>query len=119
MIAWLRSLRFRLVLLNLLMFGGMQVLLSWLVVFFCRNLLYAEFDQRLIDGAASLAGVIDFAAREAPEVLPGLRVWPGLQNFRFAQAFYQVTRPDGRVLERSANLGAHTLMLGEAAAEAR
>ncbi|MFO0982602.1 MAG: ATP-binding protein [Planctomycetota bacterium] len=117
--AWLHSLRLRLVMLNLLLFGAAQGLLSWLVLILCKSLLFAEFDQRLIDGAASLAGVIDLAAREAPEVLPGMRLWPGLGRFHFPEAFYQITRPDGQVLERSSNLGRLTLPLSDAADQAR
>src|SRR5262245_20155936 len=118
-LSWFRSLRFKLVLWTLILFGGLQCVMSALVFFFCRSYLYAEFDQRLIDGAYSLAGVIDFAAEGAPELLPGVRVWPGLGRFHFPEAFYQVSRPDGRILERSVNLGIHRLPLGEAAAEAR
>src|SRR5262249_52800759 len=35
------------------------------------------------------------------------------------EAFFQVSKPDGQILERSANLGAHRLQLGEAAVAAR
>jgi heavy metal sensor kinase len=117
--SWFRSLRFKLVLWTLILFGGLQCLLSAMVFYLCQSYLYAEFDQRLIDSAYSLAGAVDLAARGAPELIPGLHVWPGLGRFHLPEAFYQVSWTDGSVIERSANLGNHTLDLGEAAIEAR
>ena len=111
MINPLRTIRFRLVLLNLLVFGTLLLALGVVVLVVTERFLRREFDQRLIDGARGMLEVIEIAAEESPGAVRESRFRPHLNPFNFLEYFFQISNYNGHLLERSANLGKLTLPL--------
>jgi len=114
-----RSLRFRLVLLNLAVFGIVIILLGVIFMFIAERYLRREFDRRLIGGARSMVEVIDVAAEETPTGPRESRFRPHINPFHFLEYYFQIRLRDGRLLERSANLHGAVLPLSDAARDAR
>lgn len=105
----LRTLRFRLVLLNLAVFGAVIVVLAVTLMFVAERFLRAEFDQRLIDGARSMVEAIEVTAEETPTGPYEGPFRPHINPFHFLEYYFQIRQDDGRVVERSANL--HSVVL--------
>ena len=106
-----RTLRFRLVLLNMLVFGAILLVLGVVVLIVAERFLRREFDHRLIDGARGMLEVIEIAAEESPGGVRESRFRPHLNPFNFLEYYFQIRNQSGRLLERSANLGKLTLPL--------
>jgi two-component system OmpR family sensor kinase len=114
-----RTLRFRLVLLNLAVFGSILVVLGLVVLFVAERFLRQEFDRRLIDGAQSMVEAMEIVAEEAPDEVRESHFRPHLNPFHFLEYHFQIRNRDGRLIERSANLRTTSLPLSDAAREAR
>ncbi|MBN1513339.1 MAG: HAMP domain-containing protein [Phycisphaerae bacterium] len=112
-----RSLRFRLVTLNLAVFGALLVALGVVVLFVAEQFLRREFDQRLEDGGWSIVEAIELVAEEAPEGSRMTRMRPLISPSHFLEFVFQIRRADGSVVEQSTNLNDITLPLSEAARE--
>jgi two-component system OmpR family sensor kinase len=108
-----RTLRFRLVLLNLAVFGCVLVILGVVFLFVAERFLRSEFDQRLIDGARGMVETIEVAADEAADSPRESAFRPHINPFHFLEYYFQIRLRDGRLLERSANLGATILPLSD------
>jgi signal transduction histidine kinase len=111
-----RTIRFRLVLLNLVVFGAILLALGVVVLFVTERFLRREFDQRLIDGARGMLEAIEIAAEESPGAVRESRFRPHLNPFHFLEYYFQIRNQNGRLLERSANLGNLTLPMSIEAA---
>ena len=99
-----RTLRFRLVMLNLTVFGIIIVLLGIVFLFVAERYLRQAFDRRLVDGAASIVEAIEVAAEETPASPRESRFRPHVNPFHFLEYYFQIRLRNGRVLEQSANL---------------
>ncbi len=110
-----RSLRFRLVALNLAVFGTLLLVLGFVVMLVAAHFLRREFDQRLVSGGQSMVEAIELVAEGAPDGRPATRMRPFINPFHFLEYVFQIRAADGRVVERSANLGEATLPLSAAA----
>jgi signal transduction histidine kinase len=119
MINALRTLRLRLVVLNLTALGLMQVALSAALFYVCARFFHAELDQRLIDGASTMVDAIDVAAEDWPPLPSRMRYQPHLNPFNFSDYYFQLRLLDGRIIEQSTNLGGRELPLSAAAAATR
>lgn len=108
-----RTLRFRLVLLNLTVMGAVIAILAVVLMLVAERFLRREFDRRLIDGAHSMVEAIDVVAEETPKAPRESRFRPHINPFHFLEYYFQIRRADGRVIERSANLRSTELPLSE------
>ena len=113
-----RTLRFRLVLLNLAMFGTVIVLLGGVFLFVAERFLWHEFDQRLIDGARVVAEAVEIAAEEAAAGPRESQFHPNVNPFHFLEYYFQIRTSDGQVVEQSINLRRVELPLSEQAQRA-
>lgn len=109
MFAGVRTLRFRLVVLNLLVFGLLQVALVGLVFYVCDRFFRWDFDQRLIAGASGMIEALDVTTEELAVLPLQRRLQPILNPFRFLDYYFQVRSANGAIIERSANLREWTL----------
>ena len=109
------TLRFRLVLLNLAVFGVIIILLGIVFLFVAEHFLWREFDQRLVDGARSMVEAIEVVAEETPADPRESRFRPHINPFHFLEYYFQIRLSDGRALECSANLHGMTLPLSNTA----
>jgi len=112
------TLRFRLVLLNLAVFGLVIVALAVIFLFVATRFLRREFDQRLVDGAHSIVDALEVAAEEAPFSPRESRFRPHINPFHFLEYYFQIRLRDGRLLEQSANLHGTVLPLSVTARNA-
>jgi two-component system OmpR family sensor kinase len=99
-----RTLRFRLVLLNLAMFGAVIVLLAAVFLFVAERFLRRELDQRLIDGARVIAEAVEIGADASPAGPRESSFRPHINPFHFLEYYFQIRVRDGRIVEQSANL---------------
>jgi two-component system OmpR family sensor kinase len=113
-----RTLRFRLVLLNLATFGAVIVLLGVAFLFAAERFLRREFDERLIDGAGVIAEAVEIEAEQTFADPRESRVRPHINPFHFLEYYFQIRSRNGRVLERSANLRETRLPLSQEALSA-
>ncbi|HVP12139.1 MAG TPA: HAMP domain-containing sensor histidine kinase [Phycisphaerae bacterium] len=114
-----RTLRFRLAALNLLVFSVILSVLCVVVMAVRERRELFDFDDRLTDRAERMVESIHIksatpGAASAPEANP-----PRLVPFRFPGYFFQVRAADGTLLERSLNLGRATLPFSLTAKAAR
>jgi len=115
----LRTLRFKLAALNLLVFGVIFSALCFLILTLRERGVMAEFDERLIDRAERMVESIHIK-RVMPETASAPYVEKGrLVPFRFPGYFFQVRASNGMVLERSINLGPFTMPFSEEAKASR
>lgn len=114
-----RTLRFRLILFNLGVFGAILVLLGVVFLFVAEEFMRDEFDRHLVDGAQSVVSVIEVAAAEEPVIPRESGFRPTLNPFQFLEYYLQIRLFDGRILEQSANLRGAALPLSDAARAAR
>ena len=91
-----RTLRFRLVLLNLAVFGSILAALGFVVLVVADRFLRTEFDRRLINGAQSMVEAMEIAAEESPEGVRESRFRPHLNPFHFLEYYFQIRNRDGR-----------------------
>ncbi len=114
-----RTLRFRLALLYLVVFGVIQTILCGAILQARESYLYADFDERLADRARSMQATIHTDAASALPTIDADTPAPQLNPFRFAGYFFQLRAADGTVIERSPNLGDAALPFSDAARQAR
>jgi signal transduction histidine kinase len=93
------SLRFRIVAYSLLAFGLVLTILSFYIFTTYERYLREEFDARLRESASSVSETI--AIRADATVTPV----PQISPYRFTRYFFLIRTSDGRVLEKSINLG--------------
>lgn len=106
---WPRTLRTRLVLLTLVVFGSIQAVLAGLTYFTRERYIRVEFDDRLRDGVEAIAETIELV--EGAQL--GARGRPYVSPLHFVEFFFAIRAPDGSLLERSRNLGDRELPFGE------
>jgi hypothetical protein len=115
----LRTLRFKLAALNLLVFGIILSTLSVVVLAVRERRALADFDERLVDRAERMVESIQVKTAK-PGLDPGQAAdRPRLNPFRFPGYFFQVRAADGFLLERSTNLGRQTLPFSDTARASR
>ena len=114
-----RTLRFRLILLNLAVFGVIIVLFAVVILFVAERFMRQEFDQRLVDGAHSMVEAIEVGEEETTGGPRESRYRPHINPFHFLEYYFQIRLQDGRLLERSPNLGGTGLPLSDAARACR
>ena len=108
-----QSLRVRLVLFNLAMFGTVIVLLVGVFLFVAERFLRSEFDQRLIEGARVIAEAVDLVAEEVPASPRESRFRPHINPFHFLEYYFQIRLTNGQLIERSPNLRHMELPISE------
>ncbi len=112
-----RTLRFKLALLYLLVFGAILTGLCLVILTVRKTNLRQNFDERLRDRAETMVEKITLSADG--EGASPRRAQGGSIPFRFPGYYFQLRAADGQVVERSKNLGGYTLPLSEAARGAR
>lgn len=117
MLSFLRTLRFKLVLLYLAVFGVIQVGLAALVLDTCERVLRSNLDQRLASSARSMLEVIDVTSGEAENEKVPMDMTELLDPFAFVDCYFQILDDDGQVIERSHNLRGTNLPRGRGATE--
>lgn len=105
----LRTLRMRLVLLSLGVFGAIQITLSILTLYISEGFFRLEFDQRLTDGVIAMQAVVDVHLETGAAGIPRARIFPHRNPFVFLDYYFQVRATGGQVIECSANLGSEEL----------
>jgi signal transduction histidine kinase len=114
-----RTLRFRLAALNLLVFSVILSVLFMVVMAVRERREVADFDDRLTDRAERMVESIHVKSASPGGALAPDATTPRLVPFRFPGYFFQVRAADGTLLERSLNLGHSTLPFSERAKAAR
>jgi len=112
-----QTLRFKLALLYLLVFGAILTGLCLVILTVGETDLRKDFDERLRSRAEAMIEKITLSA-EDPERTTTRRAVRAIP-FRFPGYYFQLRAADGQVVERSRNLGTYTLPLSEAARRAR
>src|SRR5215468_3589802 len=102
-----RTLRFRLVLLNLLVFGSIQAVLAIALLYAAERFVRHDFDSRLTEDASSLAAVIDLVPASDPTQRPTATMPARFNPFRFLD-FYQIRDDQGQMVTQSSTLGSST-----------
>lgn len=97
------TVRLRLAVLNMTVFAVLLGVGSLTMFTTGQRYFEQHFDDRLADRAEAMANRIRVREDHPTGVQPGPR--DRLNPFRFPGYFFQVRRPDGRLLERSKNLG--------------
>lgn len=107
------SLRFKIVAYTLAAFTLLLASLFFLIFKTYENSLRSAFDTRLRDGdgivSESIAVAADALVNPVPQISP----------FRFPQFYFQIRTADGRVLEKSNNLGTAELPFSNQARDAK
>ena len=83
----LRTLRFKLTLVYLLIFGVILTILGVVVLTIREDYLREDFDGRLTDRAESMVEAIGIAAESLPEQISSSKASPRLNPFRFPGYF--------------------------------
>lgn len=112
-----RTLRFKLAILYLLVFGAILTGLCLVILAVGEKNLRKDFDERLRDRAEAMAEKIAISTEEPKAKTP--RRTGRFIPFRFPGYYFQLRSADGQVVERSKNLGGLTLPLSYAAGRAR
>jgi len=113
------TLRFKLAVLNLMVFGVIFTSLCVAVFAVRAGQLRESFDERLLDKAETIIEAIGLRAGEQQAPQPTTQQGARLNPFRFPGYSFALRRPDGDLLERSANLGAMELPFSEEARRVR
>jgi two-component system OmpR family sensor kinase len=99
-----RTLRFRLTLLYVGIFGLLQIAL-WVTVDVVRtSYLYARFDRDLIDSAQRITGMIDSAGGDPLRATEEEHVASLLRSYESSGLFFAIRSADGEVVAASGNL---------------
>lgn len=114
----LRTLRFRLAALYLVVFGVIQVAVCAVILHAFASHVRQDFDERLIDRAEIMIDAISVETAQ-PSPTPQRRSPPRLNPFRFPGYYFQIVGDSGRTLERSWNLGETSLPFTETARASR
>lgn len=117
--AGLRTLRFKLTLLSLAVFGALLVALVTVILVIRQREIREGFDERLSDRAEAMVERIDFDAEKAKLAPSTRRSRPRLIPYRLPGYYFQLRLDDGTVVERSANLSHVTLPVSGAALRSR
>ncbi|KPL08657.1 hypothetical protein AMJ85_08270 [candidate division BRC1 bacterium SM23_51] len=110
-----RTLRFRLAVLYLVVFGIILSGLCLVILSVRERYLHEDFDERLVDRADTMVEAIGVRAAQANEPGRSQRTEPRLNPFRFPGYYFQIRSEDGTVRERSHNLPQASLPLSEPA----
>ena len=113
------TLRLKLTLLYLAVFGVLLGGLSVVLVTLREQFIASDFDQRLVDRATSMVNAITLVEEQAPATHPAIDNGSGLIPFRFPGYFFQLCWIDGTIVERSESLGGAALPWTAAAQESR
>ncbi|MHC4673778.1 MAG: sensor histidine kinase [Planctomycetota bacterium] len=114
-----KTLRLKLTLVNLLVFGGLLIALGATVLFICQRELKSAFDERLSDRAELMAERMNFDAEKFNTASPIRRTKPRLIPYRLPGYFFQLYLDDGTLIEKSTNLGDITLPLSSVGMRSR
>jgi len=114
-----RSLRFRLAVLYLVVFGIIQIGFCLVILNVRERYLREDFDERLVDRAETMVEAISIRAGEADQAQGGQRTTPRLNPFRFPGYYFQIRADAGEIRERSRNLASASLPLSGAAQASR
>ncbi|MBU0637527.1 MAG: HAMP domain-containing histidine kinase [Planctomycetes bacterium] len=114
-----RTLRFRLALLYLIVFGIIQTGLCLVILNARERYLREDFDQRLVDRAETMVEAISVRADQVTAIERRQRTEPRLNPFRFPGYYFQIRAAGGAIRERSRNLLKVSLPLSEPARESR
>lgn len=117
--AGLKTLRFKLALLYLAVFGSLLVALVTVILIVRQQDIQDTFDERLSDRAEAIVEKIDFCAENSGLGLSTQRTRPRLIPYRLPGYYFQLRLEDGTIVERSANLSHVVLPLTEAALRSR
>ncbi|MEX1015336.1 MAG: ATP-binding protein [Phycisphaeraceae bacterium] len=119
MLAFFRSLRFKLVAMFVGIFAAIQLLLGGAALIAREQYLYTQFDEQLTRRAQHVA--VDLLQRDEPFSRTALAraVDRQRQTLQIQDIFVQLVDADGQVLERSGNLGDYRLPFDAAAAPTR
>ena len=109
-----RTLRFRLAVLYLIVFGIIQVGFCLVILNVRERYLREDFDERLVDRAETMVEAISIRAGEANQAQRGQRITPRLNPFRFPGYYFQIRADAGEIRERSRNLASASLPLSDA-----
>lgn len=113
------TLRLKLTLLYLSVFGVLLGGLSVVLMTMREQFIVGDFDQRLVDRATSMVDAITVAEEKAPGDSTTIEGVKGLIPFRFPGYYFQLVAADGKIIERSENLGELHLPWTKAAQEAQ
>jgi two-component system OmpR family sensor kinase len=114
-----RTLRFRLAVLYVVVFGIIQVGLCLVILNVRERYLREDFDQRLVDRAETMVEAISVRPSQADETQTGPRTEPRLNPFRFPGYYFQIRADAGEIRERSRNLTGASLPLSDSARASR
>ncbi len=103
------TLRLKLTLLYLAVFGVLLGGLSIILVTIREQYIIEDFDQRLIGRAMSMLYAISLVENRTPATFPAVDGAGGRIPFRFPGYFFQLRSADGTTIERSENMGQRTL----------
>ena len=114
-----RSLRFRLAILNLLVFGVILTVISASALSVREQELREEFDERLEASAEQMLQAIRVTVGPDTDRETRRNRSPRLIPFRFPGHYFQLCLSDGRIVERSRNLRDAELPLSDEALACR
>lgn len=110
-----RTLRFRLAVLCVAVFGIVQVSLCLVILNVREHYLRDDFDQRLVDRAETMVAAISIRAGQADEAQGQQRTELLLNPFRVPGFYFQIRSAGGSIQERSHSLRGGSLPLSESA----
>ena len=114
-----RTLRFRLAVLYVTVFGIIQVALCLVILNVREGYLREDFDERLIDRAETMVEAISIRAGRIDGGQTPSATAPRVNPFRFPGYYFQVRTEAGEIQERSRNLGEASLPLSKPARASR
>ena len=118
MLSFVRTLRFRLTVLYLVVFGVLLVSICVVVLAVREKELRESFDEGLIDRAEAIAGQVSSRNMvPLPSTAPTRRIERRLLPFRFPGFYVQLSGADGTILAKTRQLGEAVLPLSEGALE--
>lgn len=115
----LKSLRFKLASLYVIVFGAILTALGVVILTISERDLRDEFDSALRDQAEAMAERIVVSPDEWPPSPTPANPIPRLNPFRFPRHYIQIRLADESIVERSPNLGKQSLPFTDAARQAR
>jgi signal transduction histidine kinase len=104
MVARFRTLRFKLTLLYVGIFGFIQVALWGAVDVVRTNYMFARFDQNLISSAQRIMGLVDASGADPAQAARTERMASALGSYEATGLLLEIRREDGEILAASGNL---------------
>lgn len=114
-----QTLRFKLAGLYLLVFGAILTTICVIIFNVSQNNLRRDFDARLQDAAVAMVDKILISTERQATELTAENPLELINPFRFPGHYFQLRLADGRILERSRNLGRIVLPWSEEMAAAK